>query len=102
VNKLQAKNMRARKLAHFSANLGGYDWIFPIGQKKVGKTLNGTNSETLRGVRDTHYISPDSNIDKSDAVSEAFNFKLAGQTSLGQTKTMANLNVNNDTALLGN
>ena len=95
--------MRTRKLAHWTANLGGYDWIFPIGLKKLGKTQNATNSETMN-VRDTHYISPDSNIDKSEAGTGAFNFKLAGQTSLGQTNTMADLKLtmHNETALLGN
>lgn len=49
-------------------------------------------------------MSPDSNMETSDigAGGGSFNFKLAGQTSLGQTNTMANLNAGNETALLGN
>jgi hypothetical protein len=34
MSKMQIKNKNARKLAHWSKNLGGFDWVFPINKKK--------------------------------------------------------------------
>jgi hypothetical protein len=59
---------------------------------KIGSDLN-------INIRDTHYISPDSNLDKTDV--GGFNIRMAGNTSLGQTNTMVNLNATDNQTFAG-